>query len=190
MSESFGISRFSLPLIVPYRGVMPKIHPSAFIAPTAVIIGDVEVGEYSSIWYGCRLRGDVNAIRIGARTNIQDGSVLHGSSQGRPVIVGADVTVGHGAILHACTVENGAFIGIGAVLLDGVIVRTGAMVAAGALVTPGKLVLSSQLWAGRPAKAVRELTQQDRQTMAQNVQRYVELARDHRQALEALAQKL
>ena len=157
--------------ILPHRGVMPKIHPDAFVAENAVIIGDVEIGPGSSVWYGCVLRGDVNKIRVGAGTNLQDGTIVHVNHDragdyrqtggGMPTLIGDNVTVGHQALIHACTVESGAFIGMAAVVMDGTVVESQAMVAAGALVTPGKRVAKGQLWGGRPAKPMRPLTDKE-----------------------------
>jgi carbonic anhydrase/acetyltransferase-like protein (isoleucine patch superfamily)/quercetin dioxygenase-like cupin family protein len=158
----------------------PRIDPTAFVAANASVMGDVSIGAESSVWYGCTLRGDVNAIRIGCRTNIQDGAILHGATGLAAVVVGDDVTVGHGAVLHACTVEDRGFIGIGAVVLDGAVIGEGAVVAAGAMVTPGKRVPPGELWAGRPAKPLRPLTDADRAEFAANGERYRELARLHR----------
>lgn len=158
-------------MILPFRGITPKIHEDAFIAETAVIIGDVEVGAGSSVWYGCVLRGDVNRIRVGSGTNLQDGTIVHVNHDragdyretggGMPTTIGDNVTVGHQALIHACTVESGAFIGMAAVIMDGAVVEGQAMVAAGALVTPGKRVGARQLWGGRPAKPMRALTEDE-----------------------------
>lgn len=164
-------------IILPYQGVLPRIAVRAFVAPTAVVVGDVEIGGDSGIWFGCVLRGDVNAIRVGERTNIQDGTIVHVSSRGNPTYIGSDVTIGHGAIIHACMLEDGCFIGMGATVMDGAVVASGAMVAAGALVPPGKVITPGQLWAGAPAKPVRELTESDRATMDYVGPSYVELAR-------------
>jgi carbonic anhydrase/acetyltransferase-like protein (isoleucine patch superfamily) len=122
------------------------------------------------------LRGDVQRIVIGARTNIQDGSIVHGTTNGSPTLVGSQVTVGHGAILHACTIEDLAFVGFGARVLDNAIVRTGGMLAAGAVLTPGKVVGSGELWAGNPAKLLRPLTEQERAGMVTSADRYATLA--------------
>ncbi len=158
-------------LILPFRGVMPKIAPDVFIAETAVVIGDVEIGPGSSIWYGCVVRADVNKIRIGRNTNIQDGTVIHCNHDpsgdyretggGEPTIVGDNVVVGHMALLHACTVGDNAFIGMKALVMDRATIEPGAMVAAGATVTPGKFVPSGELWAGMPARRVRILSADD-----------------------------
>ena len=157
--------------ILPFRGITPKIHEDAFIAETAVIIGDVEVGAGSSVWCGCVLRGEVNRIRVGSGTNLQDGTIVHVNHDragdyrqtggGMPTTIGDNVTVGHQALIHACTVESGAFIGMAAVIMDGAVVEGQAMVAAGALVTPGKRVGARQLWGGRPAKPMRALTEDE-----------------------------
>ena len=153
-------------LIREYNGVSPKIHESVFIAETAAIIGDVEIGANASIWYGVVIRGDMNYIRVGANTNIQDGTVIHVDSEGshstgRPTLIGDNVTVGHRALLHACVLEDNCFVGMGSTLLDGAVVESGAMVAAGALVTPGKRVLKGQLWGGAPARFMRDLRDQE-----------------------------
>jgi carbonic anhydrase/acetyltransferase-like protein (isoleucine patch superfamily) len=166
------------PIILPWKGVMPKIASDAFIAPNAVIIGDVEIGPKASIWFNCVLRADVNYIRIGARSNIQDGTIIHvnsgsGKGGGNPSIVGDDVLVGHVCMIHGTTLESGSFVGMGATLLDGVVVESQAMVAAGALVSPGKRVPKGQLWAGRPAKHMRDLAQKDFDVMKWSVDNYV-----------------
>jgi gamma-carbonic anhydrase len=149
------------PVILPYRGQMPKIDPTAFVAPGAIVIGDVTIGPKSSIWFGCVLRGDVNYIRIGAGTNIQDGTIIHTASAEhgapRPTEIGDDVTVGHMALIHAATIASGGFVGMKAAMLDGSLVETGGMLAAGALLTPNKIVPSGQIWAGNPAKYWREI---------------------------------
>lgn len=164
-------------LIIPFQGVTPTIDPGAFIAPTAAVIGDVMVGADTGIWFGCVVRGDVNEIRIGARTNIQDGTIIHVSGEGQGTYIGDDITVGHMALLHACMLENGCFIGMKACIMDGAYVESGAMVAAGALVTPGKRVRSGELWAGSPARPVRALTEKDLAYFPVSAQNYVQLSR-------------
>lgn len=171
--------------LLPYRGIRPRLAPRVFIAPGATVIGDVEIGAKASIWFGCVVRGDVNVVRIGERTNIQDGTVIHVAKEGQGTFIGADITIGHMALLHACTLEDGAFIGMRATVMDDALVESGAMVAAGALVTPGKRVRSGELWAGSPAKKIRELTGADRLAMAKLAPRYVALAADY---LDAPAQ--
>jgi carbonic anhydrase/acetyltransferase-like protein (isoleucine patch superfamily) len=166
-------------VILPHHGVWPTIDETAWIAPTAAVIGDVVIGPGSGIWFGCTVRGDVNEIRIGARANIQDGTVIHVTTGGHGTYIGDDVTVGHCALLHACTVESGAFIGMQACLMDGVVVESGGMVAAGALVTPGKRVAAGQLWAGSPAKHIRDVNEQEAGFMPVSAERYAGLARDY-----------
>lgn len=149
------------PLILPYKGVVPKIATDAFVAPSASIIGDVEIGSQTGIWFNVVIRGDVEWIKIGERTNVQDGTVIHVTRNGHPTRIGSGITIGHSAILHACTLEDNCFIGMGALIMDDVIVESGAMVAAGSMVTPGKRVPKGELWAGRPAKLFRKLTQEE-----------------------------
>lgn len=163
-----------------YKGIVPKIDSSAFIAENAVIIGDVDIGADSGIWYGCILRGDVNNIIIGKRTNIQDGTVIHVSSTTQGTYIGDDVTVGHMALIHACTIGNRAFIGMQACVMDDAKVEDEAMLAAGSLVTPGKVIPSRQLWGGRPAKYMRDLTAEEIEFLKFSAQRYVTLAKTYR----------
>ena len=169
-------------LLLPYRGVHPRIDPEAFVAPTATVIGDVVVGPQANIWFGCIVRGDVHEIRIGARTNIQDGTVIHATKHENGTYIGADVSVGHLALLHGCTLEDGAFVGMNAVVMDGAVVEGGAMVAAGALVTPGKRVARGEIWAGRPAQYWRPLAEKELAVLARTVPRYVGLAKDYKDA--------
>ncbi|WP_029009955.1 gamma carbonic anhydrase family protein [Azospirillum halopraeferens] len=166
-------------VILPFRGVRPRIDPAAFVAPTAAVAGDVTIGPDSSVWFGCTLRGDVNDIIIGARSNLQDGTVVHVSSTGQGTYVGDEVTVGHMALLHACTLESGCFIGMKACIMDGAVVESGAMVAAGALVTPGKRVKAGELWAGAPARFVRMVSAAERAEFARLSALYVDLAREY-----------
>jgi len=173
--------------VLPYRGLWPKIHPDAFVAETAAVIGDVEIGPGSSIWYGCVLRGDVNKIRVGAGTNLQDGTIVHGNHDrngdyretggGMATIIGDGVIVGHRALIHACTVEDGAFIGMGATVMDKARLESRSMVAAGALVTPGKTVASGQLWGGSPARFMRELKETELADFVYQAGHYEKLAR-------------
>jgi carbonic anhydrase/acetyltransferase-like protein (isoleucine patch superfamily) len=174
-------------LVKPHHGVTPTVAPDAFVAETAVVIGDVVIGAGASIWYGCVLRGDSNAIRIGPRTNIQDGTVIHVNHEregaaGTRTTIGAGITVGHMALLHACTLEDGCFIGMKACVMDGAVVEAGAMVAAGALVTPGKRVRRGELWAGSPAKLVRMLSEAELRYFAYSADHYCELAASYRTA--------
>ena len=166
-------------LIVPHKGFVPKVARSAFIAANATLVGDVEIGENASIWFGVILRGDGPGIRIGENSNLQDGTVVHVAARGLMTVVGRNVTVGHKALLHACEVQDGAFIGMNSTVLDGAVVESEAMVAAGALVTPGKVVRRGELWAGNPARKLRELTEKDFETFRRIAAGYVELARSY-----------
>ena len=172
-------------IILPYRDILPKIAPTAFIAPTATVIGDVEIGEDAGIWFGCIIRGDVNIIRIGARTNIQDGTIIHVSKDGQGTFIGDDVTIGHMVLLHACTLQSGCFIGMHATIMDDCVVETGGMLAAGALLTPGKRIAAGQLWAGSPARPLRDVGEAERAVIARTIPRYVGLAREYRDAITA-----
>lgn len=166
--------------VLPYRGLMPSIDATAFIAQSATVIGDTHIGAESGIWYGCVLRGDVNEIRIGARTNIQDLTMIHCAELGQGTYLGNDITVGHSAVLHACTIEDEAFIGIQACVMDDCLIEKGAMVAAGALVTPGKIVKAGEVWAGKPAKKLRDINDSDLEFFAINRQRYARLAAEYK----------
>ena len=157
-------------------GITPKIAPDAFVAPTAAIIGDVEIGALSGIWFHCVLRGDTNFIRIGARTNIQDGTIIHVNAGSYPTIIGDDVTVGHAAIIHACTLKNHAFVGMGATVLDGATIEEGGMLAAGALLTPNKIIGRNEMWQGSPARLTRVMSDEERAKFDRTATHYVELA--------------
>ncbi len=167
-------------LIKPYRDVWPRIDPSTFIAENATLIGDVLVGSDVSIWYGVTIRGDVNNITIGSRTNIQDGTVIHVSSYTQGTYVGEDVTVGHMALLHACTVGNRVLVGMQACIMDDAQIGDDVIIAAGALVTPGKVIPAGQLWAGRPARYVRDLTADDMHMIKISAEKYVQLAQEYK----------
>ena len=177
--------------LLTFGGRTPRIDPTAFVAPGARLIGDVEIGSEASVWYNCVLRGDVNRIRIGARTNIQDGSVVHvdsphpGRKQGHATIIGEEVLIGHLAMVHGCVLHDRAFVGLGAIVMDGCEIESDAMLAAGAMLTPGRVIPSGQLWAGRPAKYVRDLRGDETEAVRHGVAHYVELARMHAAALSA-----
>jgi carbonic anhydrase/acetyltransferase-like protein (isoleucine patch superfamily) len=174
-----------------YEGKTPSVDPAAFVAPGARLIGDIAIGPEASIWYNCVLRGDVNAIRIGARSNIQDGSVIHvdsphpGRESGHPTIIGEEVLIGHLAMVHGCILRDRAFVGLGAIVMDGCEIEGDAMLAAGAMLTPGKRIPTGQLWAGRPAKYVRDLSEADIAGMRAGVVHYVELAKRHAAAFRS-----
>jgi carbonic anhydrase/acetyltransferase-like protein (isoleucine patch superfamily) len=169
-----------MPLILPFGGKLPRIAPDAFVAENATIIGDVVIGAGSSIWFGCVLRGDTNYIRVGERTNIQDGTIVHVARDGRGTDIGDGVMIGHLALIHACEIQSGAMIGMNAVVMDDAVVESGAMVAAGALVSPGKIVQSGQVWAGRPAKFWRPMSDRDREYFLSGVEHYWELGQEYR----------
>jgi carbonic anhydrase/acetyltransferase-like protein (isoleucine patch superfamily) len=167
-------------MYIPYEGKLPKVHEKAWIAETAVLIGDVEVGEDSSVWYGCVLRGDKMEIRVGKRTNIQDGSILHIEGGLYACILGDDITVGHGAIVHGCEVSNGALIAMGAIVLNNVKVGEGAVIGAGALVPEGKEIPPGTLWMGSPAKYIRDLREDERERFQQAAVSYSQLKEKYR----------
>jgi carbonic anhydrase/acetyltransferase-like protein (isoleucine patch superfamily) len=162
-------------MIRPYRGVMPRIAASAYIDISGQIIGDVVIGERSSVWPNVTIRGDVNHIRVGHETSIQDNSVLHVDHMVYPCIVGDRVTVGHSAVLHGCVVEDDALIGIGAIVLNGAKIGKGAVVAAGALVPEGMEVPPNSLVMGAPAKVRREVTAEEQARFQKNCQNYVKI---------------
>ena len=165
--------------LIPWRGKTPLVAADAFVAPGAQLIGDVEVGAGASIWFGCVLRGDVFELRVGPRTNLQDNTVVHVVSGGQGTYIGSDVTVGHGCILHACRIADRGFVGMGSVVLDLAVIETDAMLAAGALLTPGKRVPSGELWAGRPARRVRELRSDEIERIRESAERYAALAQEY-----------
>ncbi len=156
-----------------YRGIYPKIDPSVYLSENVVVIGDVEIGEDSSVWFGSVVRGDVNYIRIGKRTNIQDNSVVHVTHDTHPTIVGDNVTVGHRVILHGCVLGSNILVGMGAVIMDGVEIEDYVLVGAGALITPNKKIPSGVLVAGVPAKIIRELRPEEIRMIEESARNYV-----------------
>lgn len=169
-------------MIKPFQNIEPRIHETAFMAEDAVVIGDVEIGEQSSVWYGSVVRGDVNYIRIGARTNIQDASIIHVSSRTHPTVLEDEITVGHRVVLHGCYVEKNCLIGIGAILLDGVRVGENSLVAAGSLLTPGTQIPPGSLVMGSPARVKRELTKDEIEGLKKFWQNYVRLTEIYKNA--------
>jgi len=167
-------------LIRSYRGRAPRIAASAYIDEAATIIGDVQIGDHSSVWPGVVIRGDVHYIRIGAATNVQDGSVLHVMRDDHPLVLGDNVTIGHGAILHGCTIESRCLIGMGAIILNGANIGTGSIVAAGTLVPEGAIVPPGSLFMGHPGKLRRALTDADQQSIDNYAARYVEYKESYR----------
>jgi carbonic anhydrase/acetyltransferase-like protein (isoleucine patch superfamily) len=168
-------------VILGYDGKMPRVAASAFLAPGCVVTGDVEIGEDSSVWFQTVIRGDVNVVRIGARTNVQDHSVVHVTSRTNPTIIGDDVTIGHRVVLHGCTVKDRCLVGIGAIVLDGAVVGPDAMVGAGALVPPGMVVPPGTLVLGAPAKVKRELTPEELAFLRTSAANYAGYAARYRQ---------
>ena len=169
----------------PYRGIHPVIAASAYVDPDAVVIGDVEIGADSSIWPCTVLRGDVHRIRVGARTNIQDGAIVHVTHDGPytpggfPTVIGDDVTIGHAAVIHACTIEDACLIGMHATVLDGAIVRKHGFVGAGAVLAPGKIVGEGELWLGNPARLARRLSDEEIERLYYSAAKYVELKNEY-----------
>lgn len=164
----------------PFRGVSPRVHPSCFVEDSAQVVGDVELGEDSSVWFNAVLRGDVNPIRIGRRTNLQDLSLVHVTTQKHATHVGDDCTVGHRVILHGCLVGNRVLVGMGATLMDGVEVGDECIIGAGALLTPGTKVPPSSLVVGSPGKVKRPITEEERAFLRKSAEGYVHLAAEHR----------
>ncbi|UCH52686.1 MAG: gamma carbonic anhydrase family protein [Pseudomonadota bacterium] len=171
--------------IRPYRNIKPSVHGTAYVDEQASVIGDVTIGADSSIWPMCVLRGDVNRIRVGARTNIQDGSILHGTHAqerapgGHAAIIGDDVTVGHHVILHGCTVENHCLIGMGSTILDGALLESQVLLGAGSLVTENQVLEGGYLWMGRPARRVRAITDKERELFGYLADHYIKLKNDY-----------
>lgn len=166
--------------ILPYRGMTPKIHPSVFLAEGSHIIGDVEIGKDASIWFNTVIRGDVHYIRIGERTNIQDNSVVHVTNKKFPTNIGSNVTVGHSAVIHACTINDYCLIGMGAIVLDDATIGPYSLIAAGAVVTMGMKIPEGVLVAGVPGKIVRMLTDEEKLFLKQSAQNYVDYVATYR----------
>lgn len=164
-------------MILPFQNTRPAIHETAFVAGDAVVIGDVEIGAESSVWFGSVLRGDVNSIRIGARANVQDGTIIHVSSKTHPTVVEDEVTLGHRVTLHGCRIETGCLIGIGAIVLDGARVGANSLVAAGSLLTPNTRIPPRSLVMGSPARVKRELSDEEIKDLERFWRNYVTLSR-------------
>jgi carbonic anhydrase/acetyltransferase-like protein (isoleucine patch superfamily) len=167
-------------VIRPFGGKNPLVDETAFVAPSAAVIGDVTIGARSTIWYGAVLRGDVEKIRVGSETSIQDNTVIHVDSSGFSTVVGDRVTVGHSVVLHGCRVGDNALIGIGSIVLNGAEVGEGAMVGAGSLVTPGTKIPPGMLALGSPARVKRPLTEEEKRHVQAGVENYIRLGREHR----------
>lgn len=176
----------------PYRGIVPRLGERVYLDPMSSVVGDVELGDDVSIWPFTVIRGDVNFVRIGARTNIQDGTVIHVSHDGPhaklggfATVIGEDVTIGHRAIVHACRIEDACLIGMGAIALDGAVVRKHGFLGAGAVLTPGKEVGEGEMWLGSPARFVRRLSDAEIQALYYSAQHYVRLKDEYLQAVPA-----
>jgi carbonic anhydrase/acetyltransferase-like protein (isoleucine patch superfamily) len=167
-------------MIRPFGGKTPELGEGVFVAPSADVIGNVVIGARSSIWYCVVLRADVESIRVGAETNIQDNTVVHVDSSGHSTVIGDRVTVGHSVVLHGCSIGDDALIGIGGIVLNGADVGAGAMVGAGSLVTPGTKIPPGMLALGSPARVKRPLTDEEKRHMREGAARYVRLGREHR----------
>ncbi len=170
--------------ILPFEGKVPQIADSAFIAPGCRIIGDVTIGEEASIWYNCVLRGDTDRLVIGARSNIQDGSVIH-ADPGMPTMIGEDVLVGHMVMLHGCTLEDRAFVGLSSIVMNGCVIEGDGMLAAGAMLTSGKRILARELWGGSPARKMRDLDDAAVAGMRLGTAHYVQNGKRHAAAIAA-----
>lgn len=187
MKLSGGIKMTNL---ISYRNIFPTIDQSCFIAHNSIITGDVIIGKNSSVWYGCVLRGDVTKIIIGENTNIQDNSILHGTranhaqnktgDKGAEVIVGSNVTIGHSAIIHACIIEDNAFVGMGSIVMDLARIEQYGMLAAGGVLTPKKIIKSGEIWAGNPAKFFRNMTDIEKNYIKISSQNYIDLANEYK----------
>jgi gamma-carbonic anhydrase len=170
-------------MILPFLDKTPQIHPTVYVSDNAMVIGDVEIGEDSSVWFGSVLRGDVNYIRIGARTNLQDQTIIHVNTGTHPTILEDEITVGHRVTLHGCYVESGCLVGIASTILDGVRIGRQSLIAAGSLVTPNTKIPPRSLVMGSPARVKRELTDGEIKGIENNVRGYVELAARYRSML-------
>ena len=163
-----------------FQGVVPQVAADAFVAPGAHLIGDVHIGAEASIWFNCVLRGDVQRIIVGARSNIQDGTIVHVTRHSHGTIIGSDCLIGHLAMIHGCTLEDHSFVGLGSIVMDGCVIEGDAMLAAGAMLTPGKHIRRGELWTGRPATLARALTEAEIARNRTAAAGYVELSRRHR----------
>jgi carbonic anhydrase/acetyltransferase-like protein (isoleucine patch superfamily) len=166
-------------MLRPYRGRVPRVHPTAFVDGTAQVIGDVEIGLHSSIWMQAVVRGDVNSIRIGQRTNVQDGTVVHVMHDDHPTVIGDDVTIGHGAIVHGCTVGNRVLVGMGAIVLNGAEIGEDCVIAAGTVVTEGMVVPRRSMVMGVPGKVRRPLTDAEVAAILESAANYVRYKQDY-----------
>ncbi|MDP4663056.1 MAG: gamma carbonic anhydrase family protein [Salibacteraceae bacterium] len=158
-----------MPYILPVNGVEPKLGNDCFIAPNATIVGDVVTGNECSFWFNAVVRGDVNSIKMGDRVNVQDGAVIHCTYQQTKVVLGNNVSIGHNALVHGCTVHDNVLIGMGAIVMDNVVIESNAIVAAGAVVKEGTLIKEGELWAGVPAKCVKQVSKELREGQIERI---------------------
>jgi carbonic anhydrase/acetyltransferase-like protein (isoleucine patch superfamily) len=174
LGQSERITMVKESIILPFEGQFPTIHPTAWVAPGAVVIGDTVIGAESSVWFGAIIRGDVNRIRIGAQVNLQDGVICHVNVADAMLTIEDQASIGHGAILHGCTLETGCLVGIGARVLDHAVVGSQSLVAAGSVVREGCRIPPGELWAGIPAVKKRDLKPEERQELLNTARHYVE----------------
>lgn len=167
-------------MIIKYKNKIPVISKTCFIANSTNIIGDVKIGSETNIWFGTTIRADMHYIRIGRRTNIQDNSIIHVTTDIAPTIIGNGVTIGHGAIIHGCTIKDNCLIGMGSIIMDEVVINEGSMIAAGALIPPRTIVPKNTLMVGSPAKPIRKLRKIEKNEIFERAQHYIDLANDYR----------
>ncbi len=173
-------------MLFEHKGIAPQLDDSVFLAPGACVIGDVQIGEQSSLWFNVVVRGDVNSIRIGKRTNIQDGTIIHVTRDTHPTVIGDDVSVGHSVTLHGCTVEDGCLVGIGAIVLDGAVVGASSLVAAGSVVSPGTQIPPRSLVVGSPGRVKRTLTEDECSNIHSIASRYTRYQLDYRDEVKRI----
>lgn len=166
--------------LTPYKGVWPTVHEEAFVFHGSQVVGDVQIAEGASVWHNAVLRGDVNYIRVGKRSNIQDGTVVHVATNLYPTLIGEDVLVAHMAMLHGCTLKDRSFVGMGAVVMDNAVIEEDGMLAAGAMLTPGKIVGKAELWVGSPARFLRLVTDKELEKNRSMAEHYRKIAEQHR----------
>ena len=166
-------------MLLKYRKITPKIEKNVFIVPGSYIIGDVKIGSKSNIWFNVVIRGDVEKIRIGTNTNIQDLTMVHCTTNGHGTQIGSNVTIGHNCVIHDCKIENNSLIGMSSTILDGAVVKRNSMLAAGSLLTQGKIIKSGELWAGKPAKFLRKLSNDEIEFIKKSAKRYYQLSQEY-----------
>ena len=166
-------------MLLKYRKITPKIEKNVFIVPGSYIIGDVKIGSKSNIWFNVVIRGDVEKIRIGSNTNIQDLTMVHCTTNGHGTQIGSNVTIGHNCVIHDCKIENNSLIGMSSTILDGSVVKRNSMLAAGSLLTQGKIIKSGELWAGKPAKFLRKLSDKEKKFIKKSAKRYYQLSQEY-----------